>query len=144
MWPAMYSVAARPSRRRAAPAKKRIWSSMGGISSDIVSPNGLPVFSHSVRTSSSARASMASAMRIRARLRSEGVERFQVANASLDETGRARRLRAKTRRLRKNLPRARVYSGAVLPPADLTCSPWIKLCNSRTGSSPRSLHRKSH
>ena len=48
---------------------------MGGISSSMVSWKGFPVFSHSARTSSSARASTASAMRIRAKLRSEGVVR---------------------------------------------------------------------
>ncbi len=34
-----------PSSMRAAPAKNRIWSIIGGISSDAVSPSGLPVFS---------------------------------------------------------------------------------------------------
>ena len=77
----MYSPADRPSSSRAAPAKKRIWSTIGGISSDMVRANGLPVFSHSAATSSSARASMASAMRMRARLRSEGVVRFHPAKA---------------------------------------------------------------
>ncbi len=69
----MYSPAERPSKSRAAPAKNRIWSTMGGISSDMVRALGLPVFSHSTSTSSSARASMASAIRNRARLRSDGV-----------------------------------------------------------------------
>ena len=82
VWPAMYSAAARPSRWRAAPAKKRIWSTIGGISSSMVSWNGLPVFSHSARTRSSARASRASAMRMSARLRSEGVVRCQEVKAS--------------------------------------------------------------
>ena len=78
----MYSAAASPSRLRAAPAKKRIWSTMGGISSSMVSWNGLPVFSDSARTRSSARASRASAMRKSAKLRSEGVVRFQELKAS--------------------------------------------------------------
>ena len=78
----MYSAAARPSRWRAAPAKKRIWSTMGGISSSMVSWKGLPVFSHSARTRSSARASRASAMRMSARLRSEGVVRRHEVKAS--------------------------------------------------------------
>ena len=82
MCPARYSPADRPSSSRAAPAKKRIWSTIGGISSDIVRANGFPVFVPSVRTSSSARASMASAIRNRARLRSDGVVRFHSANAS--------------------------------------------------------------
>ena len=78
----MYSAAARPSRCRAAPAKKRIWSTIGGISSSMVSWNGFPVFSHSARTRSSALASSASAIRISARLRSEGVVRRHDVKAS--------------------------------------------------------------
>src|ERR1022692_4645580 len=69
----MYSPAERPSSIRAAPAKNLIWSTIGGISSDLVSPTGLPVFSDSAATNSSARASMASAIRSSARLRSAGV-----------------------------------------------------------------------
>ena len=61
--PARYSPADRPSSIRAAPAKNRIWSTMGGISSDSVRANGLPVFCALGRTSSSARASRASAIR---------------------------------------------------------------------------------
>ncbi len=78
----MYSAAPSPWRLRAAPAKKRIWSTMGGISSSMVSWNGLPVFSDSARTRSSALASRASAIRMRARLRSEGVVRRQEVKAS--------------------------------------------------------------
>ncbi len=55
---------------------------MGGISSSMVSWNGLPVFSDSARTRSSARASRASAMRMSARLRSDGVVRFHEVKAS--------------------------------------------------------------
>ena len=51
----MYSPALRPSSTRAAPAKNRIWSSAGGISSVRVSSIGLPVFSHSAAMISSAR-----------------------------------------------------------------------------------------
>ncbi len=61
MWPARYSPADRPSSTRAAPAKNRSWSSIGGISSLRVSASGLPVFSHSTAMISSARASTASA-----------------------------------------------------------------------------------
>ena len=57
----MYSPPDLPSSTRAAPAKKRIWSTIGGISSDMVSPNGLPVFSHSIPASSSALSSITSA-----------------------------------------------------------------------------------
>ncbi len=78
----MYSPADLPSRWRAAPAKKRIWSTIGGISSDRVTANGLPVFSHSTRTRSSARPSRASAIRNRARLRSDGVASRQPGKAA--------------------------------------------------------------
>ena len=40
----MYSPADRPSSIRAAPAKNRIWSTIGGISSAMVRATGLPVF----------------------------------------------------------------------------------------------------
>ena len=69
----MYSPADRPSRSRHAPAKNRIWSIMGGISSEVGEPRGLPVLRHSISTSSSVRASSASANRRTARLRCEGV-----------------------------------------------------------------------
>ena len=78
----MYSPADLPSRWRAAPAKKRIWSTIGGISSARVTATGLPVFCVSTRTRSSARASMASAMRKRARLRSDGVASRHPGKAS--------------------------------------------------------------
>ena len=98
VWPAMYSPADRPSSTRAAPAKKRIWSTIGGISSDMVSASGLPVFSLSAATSSSARASIASAIRSSAFCRSLGVLSRQPSKAaaaadiaastsSADETG---------------------------------------------------------
>ena len=69
----MYSPAARPSRTRAAPAKNRIWSTIGGISSAAVTAIGLPVFSLSRAISSSAFASTTSAIRSRAACRSDGV-----------------------------------------------------------------------
>ena len=69
----MYSPALLPSRWRAAVAKKRIWSTIGGISSLRVRWVGLPQFSTSSAISSSARASTASAMRNSASERSLGV-----------------------------------------------------------------------
>ena len=77
----MYSALARPSSIRAAPAKKRIWSTPGGISSLIVSASGLPVFSDSIRASSSPRSSISSAIRSSARLRSDGVASRHSAKA---------------------------------------------------------------
>ena len=61
VYPAMYSPALRPSRVRAAPAKNRRLSTIGGISSLIVTSAGLPAFSDSIFTISSALASIASA-----------------------------------------------------------------------------------
>ena len=78
----MYSAVALPSRTRAAPAKKRIWSTMGTISSDKVSEYGLPVFSDSRATRSSASASITSASRSKKRWRSLGVDHRYVSNAA--------------------------------------------------------------
>ena len=69
----MYSAVARPSRCRAAPAKKRSWSTIGPISSDSVSPTGLPVFCASSSTSSGPCASTAAANASSAFIRSDGV-----------------------------------------------------------------------
>ena len=70
-----------PSSTRAAPAKKRTWSIAGGSSSVLVNPSGLPVFSLSTATNSSARFSIASASLSSASWRSAGVESRQVSNA---------------------------------------------------------------
>ena len=85
----MYSPAERPSSIRAAPAKNRIWSTIGGISSDRVSAIGLPVFWLSALTNSSARRSSASAIRSRARLRSAGVLSRQPGKASAADANAA-------------------------------------------------------
>ena len=78
----MYSAAARPSSMRAAPAKKRIWSTAGGISSEAINALGLPVLRHSASMKRSASFSSASAMRSSARLRSDGVVDRQPSNAA--------------------------------------------------------------
>ena len=75
--PAMYSPALRPSSVRAAPAKNRRLSTIGGISSDIVTAIGLPTLIDSRRTSSSALASIASASFRSPSCRSFGVESYQ-------------------------------------------------------------------
>jgi hypothetical protein len=77
----MYSPADLPSSTRAAPAKKRIWSTIGGISSDRVRATGLPVFSLSIAISSSAPASITSASFNSACCRSLGVDHRQLSNA---------------------------------------------------------------
>jgi hypothetical protein len=129
----MYSAAARPWRCRAAPAKNRIWSTAGGSSSSIVSWKGFPVFSHSARISSSPRASMASAMRKRARLRSDGVVRRQEANASA-ATRRARSTSAgpDTGASAKASPVEGFSRGAVGPSSASRYAPPMKFCNLRT------------
>ena len=81
VWPRMYSPVERPSSTRAAPAKNRIWSSIGGTSSLAVRALGLPVFSPSRRTKSSARASTAAANFSSASWRSRGVVRPHSPNA---------------------------------------------------------------
>ena len=78
----MYSAAALPSRWRAAPAKNRIWSTIGPISSPRCTEYGLPVFSHSRCMISSPRASIASAIRMSASDRSDGVVSRQPSNAA--------------------------------------------------------------
>ncbi len=77
----MYSPADLPSRIRAAPAKNRIWSSIGGISSASVTWLGLPVLRPSAATRSAAAFSTSSANPSSAFCRCEGVVRFQSANA---------------------------------------------------------------
>ncbi len=80
--PFMYSPADLPSSTRAAPAKKRNWSTMGPTSSLRVSATGLPVFSLSSAASSSPAASIASANFSSASCRSLGVVSRQVSNAA--------------------------------------------------------------
>jgi hypothetical protein len=76
-----YSPALFPSNTRAAPAIKRIWSIIGGTSSEYVMARGLPVFSISVSISSSIWASIASAMSLIAFWRTDGVEFFHDSKA---------------------------------------------------------------
>ena len=82
VWSGMYSPALRPSSTRAAPAKNLIWSTEGGISSDLVRATGLPVLRVSASTISSARCSIASAILNMARLRSDGVLSRHPSNAA--------------------------------------------------------------
>ena len=130
VWPAMYSAAALPSRWRAAVAKKRSWSTIGGISSERVSATGLPVFSTSRAISSSARASTASAMRNSASERSDGVVSRHVSNASA-----AARIAASTSSGRDRAasaycsPVTGLTTGVVRPSAASTCLPLTKLEN---------------
>ena len=105
----MYSPCDLPSSTRAAPAKNRIWSTIGGISSDIVSDTGLPVFSLSMATSSSAFSSITSASLSSARCRSLGVDHRHVSNAVAGRLeGQVDVLRVGVRRRRVDLARRRV------------------------------------
>src|SRR5450759_4260442 len=71
----MYSPAARPSRQRAAPAKKRRLSAITGISSFFAASIGLPAFRASVRASSSPCSSIVAASASSASARTAGVVR---------------------------------------------------------------------
>src|SRR5665213_1569911 len=77
----MYSPAARPSRQRAAPAKKRRLSAITGISSFLAASIGLPALSASRRASSSPCSSIRSAIASSACARCAGVVCDQPSNA---------------------------------------------------------------
>lgn len=78
----MYSPADRPSSSRAAPAKNRIWSTIGAISSVRVRARGFPVLRHSASAISSARASTASAILSSSFCRADGVASRQTGKAA--------------------------------------------------------------
>ena len=105
----MYSPDDLPSSTRAAPAKNRIWSTIGGISSDMVRETGLPVFSLSIATSSSAFSSITSASLSSARCRSLGVDQRHFSNAVAGGLeGLVDVVRVGVRRGRVDLARGRV------------------------------------
>ena len=79
----MYSPAARPSIVRAAPAKKRSWSAITGISSSTTALRGLPASAASRSAISSPRSSIRSAIRSSARARSPGGVAAQPGKAPL-------------------------------------------------------------
>ena len=82
------------------------------------------MFSHSARTSSSARASMASATRSKARLRSAGVQRFQAPKADRAEAMAASTSSApETGASAKTSPVLGSTNGAVRPDAGGTLPP---------------------
>ena len=136
----MYSPADLPSRSLAAPARKRIWSIIGGISSDIVKATGLPVFSVSAATRSSARASSASAMRNSARLRSEGVASRHAGKAdAAARNARSTSTASETGASANTSPVDGSISSAVRPSLLSTYSPSTKFLNRRTCVVDRSL-----
>ena len=73
VWSAEYSPVARPSRLRAAPAKKATLSTVPGTSNSRASLIGLPAWRLSASANSSARAANATEMRARISARSPGV-----------------------------------------------------------------------
>ena len=136
VWPARYSPAARPSSTRAAPAKNRIWSTIGGSSSDIVIAIGLPVFSHSAATISSPRASMASAMRSSARCRTDGVTSRHSSKArAAADIARSTSAASEIGAVAKTSPVLGSTSSLLRPAAVSTYSPSTKLRKRATGRS---------
>ena len=130
--PLAYSPAARPSSTRAAPAKKRIWSIIGGISSEAVTPIGFPVFSLSRATNSSAWASKASAIVRSAFCRSDGVELLQISKAASAATyARSTSVALETGAEAKTSPVDGLIRSLVRPSAASTLSPLTKLCRDR-------------
>jgi hypothetical protein len=123
----MYSPADLPSSTRAAPAKNRIWSHIGGTSSDVVSSFGLPVFCVSTSTSSSARSSIASAIRSSARWRSLGVVCDQLSNARAESWNAASMSASRDSGAVANTsPVLGSTRSVVWPSAAATRSPWMK------------------
>src|SRR5829696_3843760 len=130
VYPSRYSPADLPSSTRAAPAKKRIWSAIAGISSSMVSPMGLPVFSDSARTSSSARSSMASASLSRASCRSLGVESRHDSKAlSATSNARSTSVPPETGASAKASPVAGLMRSEDRPSPASTRSPPTKFCS---------------
>src|SRR6266545_8043364 len=132
----MYSPVDRPLRIRAAPAKKRIWSTIGGSSSSMVSWKGLPVFSTSSRTSSSPRSSSASASLARARLRSAGVasrQRSKPRAAAWQAASTSAAPDSGTSA--KPSPLDGLTRVEVRPSAASACSPSMKFCSLRMSPS---------
>ena len=133
----MYSPAALPSSIRAAPAKNRIWSTIGGISSDLVSPIGLPVLRASAATNSSARASSLSAIRSSARLRSDGVASRQPSKATAaEDTAASTSTSRDSGAVAKTSPVAGLISSARLSNEVSVHCPPMKLRNSSTTRPP--------
>ncbi len=127
----MYSAADLPSSMRAAPAKKRIWSHIGGTSSSIVSSRGLPVFCDSIATSSSARSSIASAIRSSARWRSDGVVSRHSSNArALSDSAASMSASRDSAAVAYTSPVLGSTSSLVCPSAAAARAPWMKFVNS--------------
>ena len=122
----MYSPAARPSTVRAAPAKKRSWSTIGGISSSNVTWRGLPASLVSQSVISSARSWNASASLRRSSWRWDGVVYCHVSNAPRAAfTARSTSSPVDSGECAITSPVAGLITSSVLPSAGATNSPPI-------------------
>src|SRR5262245_725605 len=131
----MYSPAARPSIVRAAPAKKRSWSIMGGISSSNVTWRGLPASLVSQSVISSARSWNASASFRSSSWRWDGVVYCQVSNAPRAAfTARSTSSSVESGACAMTSPFAGLITSSVLPSAGSTNSPPIMFFRSRTSA----------
>ena len=142
VWSLRYSPLARPSRTRAAPAKKRSWSTHGGSSSSAVIWIGLPVFSDSTRTNSSARDSSASAIFSSAFCRSAGVVSPQDSKAaSAARIARSTSSAFDAAAAAYTSPVAGLTRSYVAPSAASTDSPLMMLRNLRSAIEGSLLRR---
>ena len=129
----MYSPAARPSIVRAAPAKKRSWSTIGGISSSNIACRGLPASLVSQSVISSARSWNASASFSSSCWRSLGVVYCQVSKALRAAfTARSTSFSVERGECAITSPVAGLNTSSVLPSAGSTNSPPIMFLRSRT------------
>src|SRR4051812_16175766 len=129
----MYSPAARPSIVRAAPAKKRSWSTIGGISSSNIAWRGLPASLVSQSVISSARSWKASASFRSNSWRWAGVVYCQVSNAVRAAfTARSTSSSVESGACAITLPVAGLNMSSVLPSAGSTNSLPIMFLSSRT------------
>ena len=139
VWFSMYSPADLPSSTRAAPAKNRIWSTIGGISSAMVTWLGLPVLRPSAATRTSAALCTSSAKSSSAFCRADGVVRFQSLNAAAAaayalSTSSAFEIGA----VPYFSPVVGSTSDIVAPLTESTSSPPMKFCTVVTGTAPSS------
>src|SRR5215211_5915283 len=129
----MYSPVARPSSSRAAPAKKRSWSTIGPISSSNIACRGLPASFVSQSVISSARSWNASASFSSSSWRCPGVVTDQPSKAL--RAACAARLTSSSVESGEcaiTSPLAGLTTSSVFPSAGATNSPPIMFCSSNT------------
>src|SRR5580765_7010585 len=124
----MYSPAERPSRTRAAPAKKRMLSEHTGISSRAYD-SGLPTFRDSISASSSAFASSTSASLSRTSARSAGVDSSHSGSAPFAAATARPTSSASQRGTSAIVSSVAGFSTSIVSPATAsTHSPPIRTC----------------